>query len=192
MLVDGKARVACQTSLEKTQGAEVLTSGRPANRRTGPFQRGFLRLTALCSGGFCTPGIVMRAKALIDRKGSELTQDETARHLGGHLCRCTGYVKILDAVADLAQGNSPQPQTPGGVGSSAVKYEALELAAGQRPYIDDMFFARYVARSGAAGRTMPVPTCSVSILLPACRGARSGCGHHRRRCARQPAGGHYS
>ena len=138
VLVDGKARVACQTSLEKTQGAEVLTlEGLPTDE-LARFSEAFAAHGAL-QCGFCTPGIVMRAKALIDRKGSELTQDETARHLGGHLCRCTGYVKILDAVADLAQGNSPQPQTPGGVGSSAVKYEALELAAGQRPYIDDMF-----------------------------------------------------
>ena len=46
--------------------------------------------------GFCIPGIVMRAKAQIDKKGADLTRDKMAPHLGAHLCRCTGYVKILD------------------------------------------------------------------------------------------------
>jgi aldehyde oxidoreductase len=62
--------------------------------------------------GFCTPGIVVRAKALIDKKGAELTRDEAARHLGAHLCRCTGYVKILDAIEALAHGEIPVPIDP--------------------------------------------------------------------------------
>ena len=48
--------------------------------------------------GFCTPGNVMRVKALIDNQGAGLTRDQASRHLGAHLCRCTGYLKILDAV----------------------------------------------------------------------------------------------
>ena len=80
--------------------------------------------------GFCTPGIAVRAKALIDRKGSALTREEASRHLGGHLCRCTGYIKILDAVEALASGNIPEPIKPGGIGSCGVKYEGLELAVG--------------------------------------------------------------
>ena len=54
-----------------------------------------------CGGlqcGFCIPGIVIRAKAQIDKKGSDLTRGAMSRHLGAHLCRCTGYVKILDAI----------------------------------------------------------------------------------------------
>ena len=50
----------------------------------------------------------MRVKALIDKKGSDLTRDDAARYLGAHLCRCTGYSKILDAVEVLAGGETPE------------------------------------------------------------------------------------
>lgn len=138
VLVDGKARVACQTSLEKAADADVVTLEGISESERHRFTAAFASHGAL-QCGFCTPGIVVRAKSLIDRKGTDLTRDEASRHLGGHLCRCTGYVKILDAVMSLAQGESPEPATPGGVGSSGMKYEATELAAGERPYIDDIF-----------------------------------------------------
>ncbi len=81
--------------------------------------------------GFCTPGIVVRTKALIDKKGAGLTRDEAARHLGAHLCRCTGYVKILDAIEALARGDDPRGRSlPGGVGTRGIKYEGRELAVG--------------------------------------------------------------
>jgi len=138
VLVDGKARVACQTPLDKAAGADIFTlEGMPAHE-LARFTAAFAAHGAL-QCGFCTPGILVRTKALIDRKGANLTREEASRHLGGHLCRCTGYIKILDAVDALAKGESPQPAVPGGVGSSGVKYEATKLAAGLRPYIDDLF-----------------------------------------------------
>ena len=90
--------------------------------------------------GFCTPGILVRTKALLDKATPEspLTRDKAARHLGGHLCRCTGYVKILDAIEVLAADEVPVTIAPGGIGSSGVKYEATELALGDRGYIDDI------------------------------------------------------
>ena len=137
VLVDGRARVACQTSLERSEGTEVLTlegvSAEERNRMADVF--------AACGAlqcGFCTPGILIRTKSLVDRKGSELTREEASRHLGGHLCRCTGYTKILDAVEALAQGETPEAEVPGGVGSRGIKYEARELALGDRDYIDDL------------------------------------------------------
>jgi xanthine dehydrogenase molybdenum-binding subunit len=137
VLVDGRARVACQTSLERSEGTEVLTlegvSAEERNRMADVF--------AACGAlqcGFCTPGILIRTKSLVDRKGSELTREEASRHLGGHLCRCTGYTKILDAVEALAQGETPNAEVPGGVGSRGIKYEARELALGDRDYIDDL------------------------------------------------------
>ena len=137
VLVDGRARVACQTSLERSAGCEVLTlegvSAEERNRMADVF--------AACGAlqcGFCTPGILIRTKSLVDRKGSELTREEASRHLGGHLCRCTGYTKILDAVEALAQGEMPEAEVPGGVGSRGIKYEARELALGDRDYIDDL------------------------------------------------------
>ena len=80
----------------------------------------------------------MRTKALIDRKGTKLTREEASRHLGAHLCRCTGYTKILDAVESLAAGEVPVAEPRGGIGTSGLRYEACALSLGDRPFIDDM------------------------------------------------------
>jgi xanthine dehydrogenase molybdenum-binding subunit len=61
-----------------------------------------------------------------------------SRHLGANLCRCTGYVKVLDAIEAVAQKRDVSPTVPGGVGSRSVKYEAEELALGDRGYVDDI------------------------------------------------------
>jgi xanthine dehydrogenase molybdenum-binding subunit len=137
VLIDGKARVACQISMDKVEGASITTL-----EGLDPVERDRYASAFAASGalqcGFCTPGIVMRAKSLIDKKGSSLTREEASRHLGGNLCRCTGYVKILDAVEALASGDVPVMVTPGGVGSRGVKYESCQLAVGMRPYVDDI------------------------------------------------------
>ena len=137
VLINGKARVSCQTSMEKIAGSDVVTlEGMPAdevNRMADAF--------AACGAlqcGFCTPGIVVRTKALIDKNGAALTREQASRHLGAHLCRCTGYIKVLDAVEALAQDNVPVVVQPGGVGSRGVKYEGRELSVGVRDFIDDM------------------------------------------------------
>jgi xanthine dehydrogenase molybdenum-binding subunit len=61
-----------------------------------------------------------------------------ARHLGAHLCRCTGYVKILDAIETVAKGQTPQIVSTGGLGVRVAKYEAHALTLGDRGYIDDI------------------------------------------------------
>ncbi len=137
VLVDGKAQASCLVSLEKAEGKAVTTlEGLPAEERER-YASTFAALGAL-QCGFCTPGIVMRTKALIDKKGAALTRDEAARHLGAHLCRCTGYVKILDAVEALAAGKEPEPARPGGLGTRGIKYESQQLALGDRDYVDDI------------------------------------------------------
>ena len=137
VLVDGKARVACQTSMEKTAGSEVLTlEGLPDDERDR-YATAFAAFGALqCA--FCTPGIIMRTKAMIDKKGTDLTREGAARLMGGNLCRCTGYTKVLDAVEALAQNEVPVALQPKGVGSRGIKYEAIDLSLGDRPFIDDM------------------------------------------------------
>ena len=135
--IDGKAVVSCQTPLAKVAGKQVLTleGVEPAERKA------FADAFAACGGlqcGFCIPGIVMRAKAQIDKKGAALERSDMARHLGAHLCRCTGYVKVLDAIEAVAQGTVCSPALSGEVGGDGAKYEAAELALGDRGYIDDM------------------------------------------------------
>ncbi len=137
MLVNGKAVVSCQTSLEKASGAQITTLEGVSEEERSKFSQAF----AACGGlqcGFCIPGIVVRAKAQIDKKGAALKREDMARHLGAHLCRCTGYAKILDAIECVAKNQIPPLAAAGGVGSRTVKHEAEALALGDRGYIDDM------------------------------------------------------
>lgn len=137
VIIDGKAVISCQQSLDKVAGKDILTleGVDPAERER------FATAFAACGGlqcGFCIPGIVMRAKAQIDKKGADLRRDDMARHLGAHLCRCTGYVKVLDAIEAVATGRTLEVETPGGIGTSGVRYQAKELTLGDRGYVDDM------------------------------------------------------
>src|SRR3954466_2968395 len=123
--VDGKAIVACQQSLTKVAGKSVVTLEGVAEEERQRYADAF----AACGGlqcGFCIPGIIVRAKAQIDKKGADLTRSDMARHLGAHLCRCTGYVKILDAIEVVALDKDLVGPTQGGVGAPVVKYEANE------------------------------------------------------------------
>ena len=137
VMVGGKAVVSCNLGLDKVAGKEVVTlEGVDPDER----QR-FADAFAACGGlqcGFCIPGIVMRAKSQIDKKGADLDRTAMAPHLGAHLCRCTGYVKILDAIEAVAKGKSFQPALGASIGASGAKYEAAELALGDRDYIDDI------------------------------------------------------
>jgi len=137
VLVDGKARVACQTSLEKSNGAEIVTLEGIDEAERAQMATAFAAFGAL-QCGFCTPGILVRTKAMIDKKGADLTRANAAALLGGNLCRCTGYTKVLDAVEALAAGEVPVAVQPKGVGTRGIKYEAHDLSLGDRPFIDDM------------------------------------------------------
>ena len=137
VLVDGKAIVSCQQSLEKVANTNITTLEGVSQVERDAFANAF----AACGGlqcGFCIPGIVVRAKAQIDKKGAGLKREDMARHLGAHLCRCTGYVKILDAIDSVAKKLSPEIVSTGGLGVRVAKHEAKELALGDRGYIDDM------------------------------------------------------
>lgn len=137
VLIDGKVVVSCQQSLEKVAGKTVVTLEGLDQAERDSYANAF----AACGGlqcGFCIPGIVMRAKGQIDKKGSALTKSDMSRHLGANLCRCTGYVKVLDAIEAVAQGKQLVPQQPTGLGSGGMKYEAKELTLGDRGYVDDI------------------------------------------------------
>jgi xanthine dehydrogenase molybdenum-binding subunit len=137
VLVDGRAVTSCTQSLDSVRGKTVVTLEGLDDEEVSRYARAFASKGAL-QCGFCTPGIVVRTKALLDSKGAALSREEAARFLGTHLCRCTGYVKILDAVELLASGKEPRVEPPLGIGTSGIKYEGCELAVGERPYIDDM------------------------------------------------------
>ncbi|MEM9033382.1 MAG: molybdopterin cofactor-binding domain-containing protein [Actinomycetota bacterium] len=137
VLLDGKAQVSCQMSLDKAAGREIVTLEGFEDAERDRLASAFAANGAL-QCGFCTPGILVRTKALLDKHGESLDRDKAARHLGGHLCRCTGYVKILDAVETLATGQEVAVDLPRSVGERGAKYEASELSLGDRGYVDDL------------------------------------------------------
>ncbi len=141
VLLDGKARVACQISMEKAEGSLVTTMEGLSGDERIRYAEAFAARGAL-QCGFCIPGILMRTKALLDKAADQrkvLDRDDVARHMGAHLCRCTGYVKILDAVEALAAGEVAVALPQGGIGTNVTKVEAHQLALGDRDYVDDLF-----------------------------------------------------
>jgi carbon-monoxide dehydrogenase small subunit len=103
VLVDGEPRRSCLTAVAAVDGAEITTlEGLGDPDSLSPVQQAFHdHYASQC--GFCTPGFVMAATALIERSG-EVTPDQVKEALGGHYCRCTGYVKIIDAVVAASGG----------------------------------------------------------------------------------------
>jgi xanthine dehydrogenase molybdenum-binding subunit len=123
--------------MEKAAGKQVTTLEGFDTEERDRLARAF-SITGALQCGFCTPGILVRTKALFDQKGASGVSSQTAAgRLGAHLCRCTGYTKILDAIDLLASGEIPEPSLPQKIGDSGAKYEAAELALGDRGYIDD-------------------------------------------------------
>ena len=137
VLLDGKARVSCSTTLDKVADQDVTTLEGFEQAERERLANGFAAHGAL-QCGFCIPGILVRAKALIDQKGPSLDRATIEARLGAHLCRCTGYTKIIDAVTDLARGESFQPAMASGIGKRGAKYLAADLALGDRGYVDDL------------------------------------------------------
>ena len=102
VLVDGEPRLACITLAATCSGRNIETiEGQGAEGRLSRLQRAFHeKLGTQC--GFCTPGMVMAAEALL-RRVARPTESQIREALGGNLCRCTGYVKILEAVQAAAE-----------------------------------------------------------------------------------------
>lgn len=140
VLVDGKPKVSCAVPAEKAAGADVLTLEGVSPTERDVIARAFVAAAGL-QCGFCIPGIALRAKHLLDQDDAP-TRAEIAKRLDVHLCRCTGYTKILDAVELMARAwrgeGEPVPCEDGRVGASLARYEGLELALGDRPYVADL------------------------------------------------------
>ncbi len=101
VLMDGKAVNACLVLAMEADGHEITTIeglGRPGQLH--PLQESFVKNGAI-QCGFCTPGMVMMAKALLD-DNPHPTEDEIRYAMAGNLCRCTGYAKIVKAIQEVA------------------------------------------------------------------------------------------
>ena len=102
VLVDGRPTLSCLVLAVQAEGAEVLTvEGLAGEQGLHPIQQAFRECHGL-QCGFCTPGMLLAAKALLDEV-PDPGEDEIRDHLAGNVCRCTGYVGIVEAVHVAAQ-----------------------------------------------------------------------------------------
>lgn len=101
ILIDGEPYLSCLMLAEAAQGLRIeTTGGLSAGASLHPLQEAFMEhFAAQC--GFCTPGMLMAAKALLDRNPRP-TRDDVIEAISGNLCRCTGYEPIIEAILDAA------------------------------------------------------------------------------------------
>ncbi len=139
--VDDKALLACVTKMDKLAGKSITTTEGLGEYRQGVFANAFVREGGV-QCGFCIPGIVMQANNLINRN-PEPSRADIEKSLTPHLCRCTGYKKIVDAIECAAEAirNEEEvelPEVDGSIGTRLPKYHAQDLVLGQHRYVDDI------------------------------------------------------
>ena len=119
VLVNGEPRRSCLTPLAMADGAEITTiEGLGGVDALSPLQAAFhTRFAAQC--GFCTSGMILAAHALIERRDGAVDREQIIEALEGHFCRCTGYVKIFEAIEAASRGEvemepllEPRPDEP--------------------------------------------------------------------------------
>jgi carbon-monoxide dehydrogenase small subunit len=104
VLLDGEPVNSCLVPALKAQGREVLTvEGLAPLGDLHPLQKAFVEHGAV-QCGYCTPGMLMSAKALLDHNPNP-TEEEVRLAISGNLCRCTGYAKIVEAIQAVSQGS---------------------------------------------------------------------------------------
>jgi len=97
ILMDGRAVKSCLMLAPQARRREILTiEGIGTEEGLHPLQEAFIEHFAV-QCGYCTPGLILKAKALLD-ENPDATEDEVRAGLSGNLCRCTGYVKIVEAI----------------------------------------------------------------------------------------------
>ena len=103
VILDGKTVTACLTLAVEADGREIRTiEGIADGSELSPLQQKFIDHGAI-QCGFCTPGMVMSATALLEENPNP-TEDEVRMGIAGNICRCTGYTKIVEAILDTSKG----------------------------------------------------------------------------------------
>jgi carbon-monoxide dehydrogenase small subunit len=100
--MNGRPVNACLVLAFEADNADILTiEGLADNAQLHPLQESFIKYGGL-QCGFCTPGMIMVAKALLDRNPNP-TEEEIRKTVAGNICRCTGYVKIVQSISEAAK-----------------------------------------------------------------------------------------
>ena len=142
VLIDGKATKACVPSTDKLEGKTILTVEGLSDWEKAVYTYAFGKAGAV-QCGFCIPGMVISAKALLDANPAP-THEEAAFAIRNNICRCTGYVKIIDGILLAAEifrnGKLPEEKKTGyGVGERAVRVDVAEKVQGYGKYPDDLY-----------------------------------------------------
>jgi selenium-dependent xanthine dehydrogenase len=138
--VDQKAVLACATPMKKLSGKSIVTLEGLPESLLQTLGRAFVAKGAV-QCGFCTPGFLTRTRILLATNVNP-SRAEVEKALRFNLCRCTGYVKIVDAVLAAAQALARKEEVPfetgAGIGLSTPKFMAVERAVGRKNFVDDM------------------------------------------------------
>jgi xanthine dehydrogenase molybdenum-binding subunit len=139
--LNGKAVLSCVIPMKKVANGKVTTIEGLGAYRQGVYANAFAEKGA-AQCGFCIPGIVMRANALINQNLNP-SPEQIEQALTPNLCRCTGYKKVIEAIQYAAEAirneeEIPNPSGDGKIGSRQPKYKVHELVLGQHSYVDDI------------------------------------------------------
>ncbi|MEY3209532.1 MAG: hypothetical protein RIT28_13 [Pseudomonadota bacterium] len=132
-LVDGKVRLTCTLPARSLQGKEVRTLDGLSEATRAALGQAFAE-TGGTQCGYCTPGIAVQAAALLERS-PDPAEDEVKKALNMHLCRCTGWGRVVEAIqvaGAIRRGEARAPTT------ERLRLDAAEMTLGQHPYVDDL------------------------------------------------------
>jgi aldehyde oxidoreductase len=139
--VDGKPVLSFKKEMGKLEGASVTTlEGFPDEVRSILGQAYVAAGAVQC--GFCTPGMLARTRIILENNPNP-TREEVTKQIRPNICRCTGYVKIVDAILDASEKLRNQGVVEfekGCIGASPPKFQALERAVGEPMFMDDLQF----------------------------------------------------
>jgi xanthine dehydrogenase molybdenum-binding subunit len=140
ILVDGHAQVCCAQKVARFAGKHIVTQ-EGLSEETRHLWAECFSAAGASQCGYCSPGIVMKAEGVL-AKHPKPSREEIAHALLGNLCRCTGYVKVIDAIELAAAAKRgaalPVPDRSGAIGARSARYQGTELALGDRAFVGDM------------------------------------------------------
>lgn len=141
VLMDGETTLSCMTLTVECDEKNIVTIEGLKDRKTGELnalQQSFIDHTAF-QCGFCTPGIIMSAQALLD-KSPDPSEEEVQQALSGHFCRCISHYEVIGAVKDAAKQKIELP-APNGyrhIGKGTPRGDAVEIVSGTAAFISDL------------------------------------------------------